>query len=193
MKISKIILTVILAITLNCVNGNITEAACLMNQIRYNTDGDVSAYLIKTTAECGMKNANNLGAHLYALNVPRNVEVRSIMRQIDGPGIDRYSVIAVTGTTDNNGLFTPQNLIFDLGKLDNAQDDLAGIGVEHFLVMLDLDGNLVRTTQIKGWGFQPASTYNAGPELTAYQANYWKNYFDTSFLGAPTSSKNMDK
>ena len=196
MKIPKIVLTIILAITLNCVNWNITEAACLMNQIRYNTAGDVSSYLIKATVECGMKNVNNLGAHLYALRAPRNTEVRSIMRQIDGTGIDRYSVIAVTGSTDNNGLFTPDNLIFNLGKIDTAQDQLASIGVGHFLVMLDLNGKLVRTAQVKGGGFQPASIssiYGAGPELAAYQKKYWKNYFDSTFVGSPTSSQGMDK
>ncbi len=115
------------------------------------------------------------------------------MRQIDGTDIDRYSVIAVTGNTDNNGLFTPDNLIFVLGKIDNTQDQLAGIGTGHFMVMLDLNGNLVRTAQVKGWGLQPVSMYEAGPELTAYQKNYWNNYFDNIFVGAPTSSQDMDK
>ena len=193
MKRPKIVLTVFLAIMLNFVNWSITEANCLMNEIRSNSPGNVSSYLIEATIKCGMKNANNLGAHLYALGAPRNVEVRSIMRQIDGRGIDRYSVIAVTGTTDENGLFTPQNLIFDLGKLDSTQDQLASVGVGHFLVMLDLDGNLVRTEQFKGWGIQRVSINGAAPELTAYQANYWKNYFDSSVVGVPTSSPDMDK
>jgi hypothetical protein len=93
-----------------------------MNEIRSNSAGDVSSYLIKTTVECGLKNSNNLGAHLSALRAPRNAEVRSIMRQIDGTDIDRYSVIAVTGTIDDNDIFTPDNLIFDLGKIGNIQD-----------------------------------------------------------------------
>ena len=53
------------------------------------------------------------------------------MQQIDGTEIARYSVIAVTGTTDDNGIFTPDNLIFDLSKIDNTQNQLASIGLEH--------------------------------------------------------------
>jgi hypothetical protein len=191
MEIPRIVLTVFLAIMLNCVNWSITEATCLMNQIRSNSAGNVSAYLIETTVQCGLKNAQNLGAHLFVLGVSGNVEVRSIMRQIDGTDIERYSVIAVIGTTDNNGLFTPDNLIFDLGKIDNTQDQLASIGLGHFIVMLDLNGNLLRTARLKGWGLQPVSIYGAVPELTAYQKNYWKNYFDSIFVGVPTSSQDM--
>ncbi len=115
MEMPRIFLTVFLAIMLNCANWRIIEAACLMNEIRSNSAGDVSSYLIKTTVECGLKNSNNLGAHLYALRATRNAEVRSIVRQIDGTNINRYSVIAVTGTTDDNGIFTSDNLIFGLG------------------------------------------------------------------------------
>jgi len=189
----RVVLTLILAIMLSCVNWRIAEATCLMNEIRSNTAGDVNAYLIETTIECGLKSANNLGAHLYALRVPSNAEVRSIMRQIDGTDIERYSVIAVTGTTDDNDIFTPDNLIFDLGKIDNTQDQLASIGLGHFMVMLDLNGNLVRTAQLDGWDFRPVPIFGAASELTDYQKNYWKNFFDSIFVGAPTSSQDMDK
>ena len=189
----RIVFAVFLAIILNCVNWSITEAACLMNQIRSNSAGDVSAYLIETTVECGLKNANNLGAHLNALRVPINSEVRSIMRQIDGTDIERYSIIAVTGITDENDIFTPDNLIFDLGKIDNTQDQLANIGLGNFMVMLDLNGNLVRTAHFEGWDLHPVPIFGAAPELTNYQQNYWKNYFDSIFVGAPASSQDMDK
>ena len=115
------------------------------------------------------------------------------MRQIDGTDIERYSVIAVTGTTDDNNLFTPENLIFDLGKIDNTQDQLASIGVGHFIAMFDLNGNLVRTAQLEGWDLQPVPILGAAPEVTDYQKNYWKNYFDSIFIGPPVSSWNMDK
>ena len=163
----------------------------MMREIRFNTAGDVSAYLVETTVKCGTKNANLLGAHLNALMVPWNAEVRSIMRQIDGADIERYSVIAVTGTTDDNDIFTPDNLIFDLGKIDNTRDQLAGVGVGHFMVMLDLNGNLVRTAQFEGWDYRPLSLFGTASELIEYQKNYWKNYFDSIFIGPPVSSWNM--
>jgi len=49
MKMPKIVLTVILAIILNCLNWSITEATCLMNEIRSNRAEDVSVYLIEAT------------------------------------------------------------------------------------------------------------------------------------------------
>ncbi len=85
------VLTVILTIMLNCVNWRISEATCLMNEIRSNRAGDVSAYLI---------------------------------------------------------------------------------GIAH----------------LEGWDLQPAPIFGAAPELINYQKKFWKNYFDSIFVGVPTSN-----
>ncbi len=169
------------------------EAACIMDQIRSNTSGNISAYLIEATVKCGKENPNNLGAHLYALGVPGNLETRGFMRQIKKPGVDRYSIIAVVGKTDINGKFEAQNLIFNLGKLDINQDQLVHLGTGHFLVLLDLNGNPVNTVQVRGFGLRRTSIWGEASLLTDYQQTYWKNYFDSIHASLPVSGPGMDR
>jgi hypothetical protein len=59
------------------------------------------------------------------------------------------------------------------------------------MVMLELNGNLVRTARLKGWDLQSAPIFGAAPELTNYQKNYWGNYFNSIFVGVPSSNQDM--
>lgn len=187
-----VIIFVVSVIQVNAANMTIAEAVCSIDQIRSKTAGNISAYLIETTIKCGMKNANNISPHLSALGVPGTFETRSIMRQIKGPGIERYSIISIVGKTDVNGKFNPDNIIFNLGKIDSKNDKLAHLGVGHFLVKLDLHGNPVNTALIGRSDIQRISLLGVASSLTDYQKSFWKGYFDSIQVGLPTSGQGMD-
>lgn len=170
---------------------SLAEGACLKDQTKLNTIRDKTNYLVETTVECGFKNANNLYAHLHALGINRNVETRSLMRQISGSNIHRYSIIAVVSNKNPNRNFIAHNLIFILGKIDNKKDALSNHGEGHFLIKLDLNGNVLKTVQLEERNRMSIQTVNSSPFLTDYLINYWVNYYESILGGVPASSQGM--